>query len=1100
MNDYKYALEILEKEIKNIIKNSDIQDYIFEKLISELDKTIKTCDNTLNTYYHKKNTINDALKEIDSRYNNNTKVLQENNNLLNKKITDESITLIKEIKENINNLETTKNNTIKRFKEEQTNTTSQTNPLVYNHILKRNKILGQYALYKKNINKRYDSIVNKFSTKIEEKNQNDLAQNNKYMFRYNKANDSIINNFNECLKTSKEKLEQIEKRIITLKEDYDLKLLSLEKIFNTNVININKNLDLTISLNNNQFELEKNGIIAQQKENEEKNNILKSNIIKEFITNIEKNNEQIELLNKNTNNHINFYNKEYFFLIFNIDKEINSINKKNKEEELRIKNLIDEKKIILKKINKIIKKIKEHYKTQYDILQNKKIILEQIKNDEVKKNEYIEEINKVTFNNQLNILKYNFEYTLDSLKKENNIKIKELRSIYDKQRLDILKEYKLKQNEIQKNKEEVLYNINCIEDEIEYTNKIEQQVCINNKSQIDYQLEKNNIYNLLEIEKNKFLKEFNLSRLDLLSNKEDEIYNYHEFIEFSQRDKKNTLININIERSKIDFNHNKKIFSLEIDEEILNEDYNKKKNSLTFNDSITKVKSTSTYHSFNYRKEGLLNEFDLCKTLSHNLILYSYFICNSIGDYQLNETIISKLFKFIVFYIKEIINISHDNSISIISDQINYETGSKYSSLAQSIDEKYESDCKLTNIKKENIKNTLDNYNNAITKFYHEITLLENEKTSIIQKFKKEEISKSFYKKSISSIKQEIKRYHKLIDKNEILIEKFKKDYNRIPIILASFRYDTMNKKRKLQKSQDEEASILIKSSEDISYFYSNFEKAIYNISINDVSDYHTYIYNTSLLYKKLLHKSPTYIKEYYTIIENLTKNVTKKNNKLKKNSNKSFSNNLKAINKNYENRLFDIKHKIAVENNEYNDLVKESNKMIDETIEQYNKIYANKEYDYKKKCDEIDNLIIDNFNSYYSKINSTSSNIEFNISVINKKLDLLDLQNKKQNQNLTTYYITKKNNSLNDLNYKKKIIEQNFAYIPNNCKLQQKRIDLVLKNEITLYNQNKKECHNVFNNNIKNINKETIKKTNYNHNKILILNNILTKNRRHIK
>ncbi|MGM9971972.1 MAG: hypothetical protein ACI35W_06150 [Anaeroplasmataceae bacterium] len=1099
MNSYKDLIDKLNKNTYELIKKYNIPAKE-NKIISELNLLLASCNKEYSSY-HKTYIFNEnALKEEYENYLSKAASLRDDYDKSINKITNASINQINEIKEKINSEQANKALKITRFKEEQANTTSSTNPLIYNHILNRNKILGEYELYKKSINKRYYNIVNTFLSKLENDNQQTTASNNKFMFRYNKANDDIINSLNKKLDEQKKLLALNEDELLLLKNEYEKKIMHIETLFNNKVINLNKNLTLSKNLNTNQYDLEHQGLIEEENENETNLNNDKSKIIKEFITNIEKNNTSIELLNKNTKRHINYFTKEYYFELFKINKILNSYysNKKNYYEEIKV---LNKKKIVLKRnLNKVLNYINSHHRKKLFELQRKKIILESIKNNELSKNKHLMEMAKTTANNNYSILKLNFDYSMEKITKESNFKIMELRNSYDNEKLDIMKEYKIKQSELFITKEKILLEIALIEDEIKYTNEIENQVCINNKNQLDLILEKNNINALLEIEKNKFLSTHNIKKLEQLSNKENVIFAHQESLAFINRDRRNALLDLNIKRSEIDYNHNKKSYSTEIDEAIINEDYNKKKQSLQHNDSISKLKAKNFYDCFNYRKILIINEFNFCKSVLFYIVNFLYFINKEfINISSENEmSFINSLYKNINNISREIIDCSKSNIIYILNDQINYETGSKYTSLLESTNVKFENDCKAINYKKNNLQVTIDNYNSALREFYRNIANKESELTNSIQEFKKGEIDKITYKKAIYSIKAEIKRYRKLIDKNEILIEEFKKELNSIPRIIASYNYELMKKKRKIQRTQEEESSILFKAEEDIAFFFDNLKKYFINLNYSkNKEEFIIYKEASFANSKQFIHDMSQIIKDYYSVIENLSQNVKKKNTKLNKTNQIYYNNNLKVITNDYNNRIFDLKKRIDIENDSYNNSVKDNNKKGNEIIEKYLRLTENKKSEYKEKCDNIDDNIASLYNLYYSRIISTSLNANYNLKNVNKKISDLNKKNANQNQSLTTYYINKKNALNDEFNTKNQALNNSFYYIPLECKKEHKKLRVEIHNEFLNYNKDKKISHNILEANIKNIKHNTIKTNNINHNNILRLNRIITKNRR---
>lgn len=1106
MASYEEILNKIETSLRNDLANAELNDITLNKTYHILKESLTNCQKALASYKRNIAYCEDSIKTIisDFKFRNSENEKQHRETL--EKIENDSNYEINLINNKIASEEEIKENKILRLKQEQSNTTAQTNPIVYNFILKRNNILRQYELYKKSIDKRYDNLVNVFSNKNEKNIQAFTSSTNKFMFRYNKANDFILSRFNDKLKEYENNLKIIDEELKVLKHNNDKKLIESEKIFNSKVININKNLILSENLNKNQYELEKQGLDELKKEQDEETASAKSKIFKEFITTIEKINYKIDNLNKCYKNHINFHKKEYHFKIFKINQEINKyfiLKQKNKATpsiNKKIKALNKNKKLLLKTLNLKLNVIEKHHKKMLISLQQKKAIVEDIKNYEIEKLTIIDEINNAKLNNKYVQLKQNYEYSENKLKDEREYKVMQLRCAFDKEKVDLLCEHRINQSSLFLKKEAIIKDILDTTDEIEYTNKIEDQVCINNKAQVDSQLEKYNITTLLEIEKNKFLKESNNNHIDLLSKKEQINFEFNEKEAFFNRDKRIDLLNINIKRCKYDNDHNKIIYSADIDEVKINEEHKKKQELNKLNDTTAKLKANNIYSCFIKRKQQLVYEFDLCKSIIYNLTNFinalSYFLIGTTK--KLNTDSINNIFKDLYNNIISIILISKNNAIDIINMQINYETGSQYNELLNNITEKYENTCRLLKLRKNSLMTTIDNYNNASKQFYQNITSLENDERLQNEKYRNNEITKVQYKKFLTNIKPEIKRYYKLIEKNYIQIDSLKRGLNKIPRLLAGAKYDMMSSKRKLRRTQEEEASILINAIEDLKDFYNNLQDYFTNESnIHAFNILNDYITNASLPAKQYLKSTSTVIKNYYNIINNLTSTVTKKFNRLIKTNEETFNITNKDTEKEYKVRKNELQEKINNENNRYNLLVKQCNDEAMSMIVKYEREKQNNINERNKCIYLIDEEIEKSKEKYLSRMTSTSINISKTIENINKKIKISENNNQIQNRNLTTFYMNKRSKGLFNYNQKIDEINKNNTIIPEECKNHKKQLDKnqQLKNKI--YHKEQKLNDFKYEMLIKEQKKQLAHNTNINHNHILKINKQLTKSRR---
>jgi len=1120
MDKYKDIIEYIIKSLNQSFTDSSTNlDSEIDYLIRNINDSIKIATSELNVYTQKTLEItennklanDDYIEQISNNDVNHTRSL-------NKLTTDSKIDTEIET-ERINNLINTAGNKINSIKEQVLYNNSSTNPLIYNHMLKRDRKLREYDIHLANIDKKYNNLADTFTEANENNNNQTISSANKFMFRYNKANDTIIETMNNKVSNLDEQIKENNKLLEKLRMEHDSKLLPLETQFNNNVIKLDKDLELNRNLNKNQYELEKNELEQQINQSKTTANTKRNNSFKEFIASIDTLNTKIDLMNSNMTKHLDFYNKQYEL---DIQKENQAINDKleiiknsnDKNEISKLKKEIKQHKFNKFKLTTTLNKktafIKNKAKHKIDLLQSQKAIYERIKNNDAEKINAIESIEINNLENRIEVLKYNYDFETERLKRESDYKITVLRADYEKQKLDLNSEYRIEQNKINIVKNENQYKKNVNIDEIEMTKKLEEQNVNHNEHELDLELEKNNIETLLEIERNKTLFEFNKYKINSLIKKEHILFEYEQNKCFYERDKKNDLLTESISRTHIDLEYNNDLSRL-ITQKIEGlKEYKTKLINNEYNNANSLIKANNTYIQFNNRKDLIIAEFDLVSrvidsfmTPLHRLvstILSSSKILSNPTERQNFKNIVEKTIELLYGACVEFITIARRNVTSIINDQINYETGAKYASLFKSAEDQYQSNISIINEKRANITSTINNYNNTTKQFYINISNLENEKLENKRKLDKLLISKTEYKRKNNFIKNEIDRIENLIDKNNKQIEIFNKDLNAIPKQQAKYQYNLMNTKTRLTQEQKEEASILYDALKAFDEFFNIITNKLKNTIEQSKStslEADKFIEDISSLKSKYFKNRNSSLDFYDEVIKELTINVDAKYQKLLKQNMYANDENIKSIERDYEkfnNRMDEKNQELS---DDYSEKVKKSEEKCASIVNKYNKLFEENEKTFSNENEKIDRHTSNHEDNTYKLILSFDLNIHSNIDNHLAKNTYIKKRNESDNKNLVKTYVNRRKDITDSYNEELRELNYNYILIPNQCNFKKKEIENSFKEYNLEYNKIKRDYEYELDKYNKDMKHQAYKTTSPIHSQIIKYNSILSKSRK---
>lgn len=1108
-------LDIINNLNKNLSKISIKDDVFFEDYFKDIEEFSANAENELSLYIQKNNELNLSNDAIDKQTQEQTDAVKERYRRDISELNINTETEIRDLNKKIENEIITTNNLYKSNKDEKLLINSTTNPYIYKHLIDRNSNIEKYDLEKKNIINKYNEIVYEKTKAKNNTNRQTLSNNNRFMYSYNEASNNVIASMNNKLKEYQKKIDHINVLLNELRLDYDRTCLNIEKSFNRDVLTNKVYVKEIKHLLLEQYNEDRRKIAEEKSLNDEKNNQQRSNAVKEFAKQISSLNDRLDSLENNKRVHTFENSYIYDLNIFDYNTKIRNLKidmmKKpdhRKENNALIKKYNHAKKIEANRLKKKLKTIKMAYAEKFDAIDNEKILYEKIKNSQLDKLIHVLSIEDNAYHNKLHILQLKYDYDISKIDKHSEYEIKKYRCKYDEQKLDVTKDYKIKQTNLFEQKQTLIHEANLVQDEIEMAKKLNEQVIVNNKQKIDNVISKTSIEALLEIEKNDMLTAYNIEEKNIDIEKELKKYIYNEQKEFTERDRKNSIIDVNLEKATLTLEHNKTIFNLEKEKVNAKYEYETKMDEISNTENASIIRANYAAATFSNRKKKLLILYEtnakVITSLTNALhkLMAKFLNTRYSNNEMLNSYIDSfqKIIQCTFLALKKLFIIDKATTDEIIQAQINLETGAKYKSLFEALKRSYDEDIKEINDREQSFNKTIKNYNNGIRRFYTNISLLDSNLDIIKKKFYDNKLTKNEFTKQVLDIKNEHKRLQVLIDKNEIQIDVFRTQLERLPREKELVELIYNKKKNKLIKKQQDESSVLYSTLEALDNFFNHLNDGL-NTALNYIkpndftpSSYFKKVSNYLKYVVKVSNKSSD---SYLSIIENLESNFTNKYEKLLKQNNISYLTQSRLIGKKYLKQLDSINERIDEENDKFAEKLKDNQDKMKDVLEKYEKLADTQKNNYDNEITLLNNRKTNSYNHYYDTTTAIKQSLLQNVSNTRKNEERLENINKNNNKNLVKKYILHKSELEFETKKKFEDFKETKTLIPIEHRSHTKNLDHDFFEYSKLYNIDEHKSNINLHREIKSRNKEAARYSNEIHNKIIRCNLVLSKSRK---
>ncbi len=1046
----KSILKIIKSFTQEIMDNEPNKDSYLDEYFIALNDLYENAQAHLQTF----NTIVDGIEEsnkiIDASYKNQLEKIEDNIRRDKGYTRSNAIFEINNLENLISNEEVLNEKTIKKNNDEKLLTTSQTNPVISSHFRQRNATIEICNKNEKKITDTYNVLVNKMTKERDQRNLDIARDNNLFMNTYESASNNVIKSFDDKILIFQKDIDSIDDEIERLKSRYNHDCLEIEKRFNTEVIAFQQTAKAKTKILTDTYNNEKQNINNKREDQRNKNQDERSQVFKEFVHQIHSLNDKIDKFDADQKAHLYDSTLIYNLKIFDFDKQIRRINeqiykennRKNiKELNKQIHQIEDNKRketLALKLKSDVIKRF---YKPRLLDYSNRKIIYEDIKNQQLEKLNLITNIEDNAHHNKLAMLQLQYDYDVETINRETEKKIHELRTAYDQEKIKINEIYKISLTKLYIKKQEFINNVNLAQNELELAKRLNKLVNENAKKILENKISRSSTEALLEIEKNDILREYNSQYIKNQIDKEKALYDYNEQNEFLHRDKKNQSVDFATERSRLALTHNKAIYSFQIELEVLKEEYINNLRSTKYSELITTASANNTYTLFTNRKKIILALYNTSKDLILDIIKTLQFISKKTASVRVT----TQTTPYYIKTLREIYNITNlacckildtvqKYVLSLIDDQINFETGSKYQTRYNSLQTEFDTKFELLEDRKKDLQTTIDNYNNTNRIFYNSLGNVQSKLSSFNHRLKRGEITKIYYRRETYGLKTEAKRIHMLITKNDERIEKLQSELNKIPQKLEYIQKEYQLHKLKIQNEQKAESGAFFKGIQDIKDYFDNLKKGFANIT-NLVSsegvDYIKFIKKVEKVSGYYANRSNKLMLQFLNLINDLDTDISSRYDNLINKNQLSYDKQIKIIKRLYQRNTSKLNQSIENENNKYADLMKNHKERLEAEIKRYDDLIADNKNNYNKKVNDLNQTLHRQYEEYLVRSASTRQNILQNIYLHNKIEERLKDENSRDNSQLVKKYIGYKDMLIHSNNEKLLSFDLSIKNIP---------------------------------------------------------------------
>lgn len=756
------TLEIIDEfrtEYMKIIKDFSVideKDPITSIQLESLDNALTTWTATLKDSFVKNNKHKSDYEKRNqsalTKYQQKIKLLNDSLNKNIKNITKDYIDACQKLNQKIEIARKDTNYRIEQYEVELDYflATSEQNKIILTNDFEEAK--KRYDYQKDEAKESYLEIVRK---------NNEILKNIKA-----ELSTQYTENVDETLQSQAEEMEQLKKFV----EIQEMELATITSALENEKSNIKeKYRQESAKLNENikKINEEKNIIIDKAKSQYTKSindaNIEKENkkaiyqtqsqaLLKEFVTKINVIDENTTVIKKDFEKKINGIQREYYSDVFQktklfhhqleqiynatsaLDKYTNHlIRYKNKQHQFNISLIKKEKEIILFELTKDnTVKVLSNRNDKNFLEIDKNYAIKNINDQEQFDNKYYQENDNIygnDFNYTVKNANYRFSQQANLLRCQSQIRTKLLERNYDGISANYYKKIETIQNKI-----------NCYKLAIEVSSKLYRIILQYLEDMYNSHLHLEETSNLLEIEKNKLLKEYNqtqyehnvksitlakeygFKKIDLENQKAIEHKNLRTVLENIILEKNSVSTTYSIKREELN-EHFAKIKTQIInnnDLRVSKEDYvtNLLDNDVHYLENL--ISSYSTY--FDSYKRSYLNILGI-------LLKDNY---PNEENYHYLKSLLNKFLEVFLKFILEIILDYKAVITSVLDDKMDYIYTFKYKSSLDSLEEQHEKDITFIKEKKNEILDKIDSSNKTIENFRQKIYTLINDNEMLI--------------------------------------------------------------------------------------------------------------------------------------------------------------------------------------------------------------------------------------------------------------------------------------------------------------------------------------------------------------------------------
>lgn len=1015
-------IEDFKKDYKKIIEDFSIIDendpITFSKL-EYLKNALNSWTSTLNETFSKLNKeANEYNKKSNSFYNKYQQKIKVLNDSYNKNIKNINKDYVEAIEKLKSKLEITKKDTSYKIEQYE---------VEYNYFIatseqNKNILENDYNEAEKRFDYQKDELRESYLLIVEKRNEASEIIKNKLKDKYTLDKESIINSYNDNIKKIENLINIQEQELKNITTALENEKSGMKEKYRQESANLNENIKKIADEKNKIIDKARNEYNKSindaniEKENKKTNYQQKSQaLLKEFVTKINEIDETANLTKKEYEKKIIELKRQYYTNIYNqtinfhnqleqiykaspsFDKITNQLIKyKNKMHLINVNTLKKNQELIILDLTKenTIKSLRD--KNNKNFLEiDKNYSIKKINNQEQFDNKYYQE-NENFYANEFNYnvknANYKFSQQANLLRCQSQIRTKLLERNFDGISANYYKKIETIQNKI-----------NTYKIELDANKKINDLVLTYLEDNYKSHLYLEETSNLLEIEKNKLLKEFNQIqyKFNINSIKLLKDYGYKKIDIENQRAFEEKKIKIILENLILEKNITSTSYAIKKEE--LNENFSKIKTQIINNHDLEISKE-------NYFNNLLNNDIDYFETIitsnnqfldsfKRNFINVCHIILNDIypteENYRYLESFLNKLLEIFIHFLRKMqIDLSSNLDI-IITEKMNYVFDFKYKKSLESTKENYENAISEIKNKENEFLDKIDSSNKTIDNFRQKIYTLINDREMLLLNKNKKKLDSSV----IQTIKQtelKIRDYKEKIDNYSKIIKLCNDDIQNLRIDYIKKNKEYKSETLKINKMYNADISLYKDLKNKLKDLFNMFDKELINFNNNQIF---------AKVAKQLIIK-----------VNKLNNNLNKKINNFKNNLTTIFDLFVKASNK-------DINKRQALCSLDFNNYVKIFNIKYNKEMGEYKNEYHNIMLFHEKKIDDENRLLSEKLNLYKNRLNLCYSDYKMQNNYLESRLDI------DRNKFYASYYALNSNHERNVIYHQQLNIDKDNKY-----------------------------------------------------------------------
>ena len=1008
LNQFKQDYSKLIRDFSVIDENDPLTPFKLNYLTETLNNWVAILEESFSKHHL---LLENLAKQNQAAYN---KYCQEINGLseaLNKKIkqiTQDTITACNNLQEKIKESKQVNDYTIEQFEQDYNffYATSLQNKLVLDSDFEEAK--KRYDYEREEARDAYLDIVRKNNLILNSIKEALVTDYTASSLAFDEENKSLIRQLNTLIESKTKELNSLISALENERNNMKEKYRQESALLNGNIKKISEDKNIIIDKARSQYNKALNDSNIE-KENKRQDYQVKSQaLLRDFVTKISVIDEQTTHERKLLEDQTLKLKRDYYSMVYTktkvfhnqlekiytsststeLDKYTNRLIKfKNKQYALDIYFLKKENELKLEAITKNHTINLQQNRNNVNFLEiDKNYAIKNLTDEEQFDNKYYQEkadIIENDFNYIVKTANYRFNQKANLLRCQSQIRAKLLERNYDGIEANYYKKIESIQNKI-----------NSYRLEIKLTQELGDLVKKYEKETYTNNLHREEVENLLEIEKNKLLRnynedkyQFNLKNIEMLKN-----YGYKKIDLETEKALETKNLNIKLQKLLLEKNNVSTAYAIKKEEQ--DERFSKVKTQIFYNNDL-KLSKENYINNLNNNDIDYLTEvinsfnnfFDSFKRNFVNVVsIILKDITATLDNYHFLESLINSfLLIFLNLFSSAFTNL-YDEITSIISKKLDYIYEFKFKASLDSLNTDYEESVTKIKEQKSDILDKMDSANKTIENFRQKIyTLINDNEMLLINNKQSRRKLPAVVSETIKQNDLKIKEYREKIEDYTKINKMHEDDLIELNDRMAANTSSYQNELEKIKRMQTRDSLIYIEFKNQFVAFY---HKTIYAVSkLNKTTSSHvTNEKNLGKFIDSLQKKLIDLINSTKLELNNLfTEFVNENNNEahqIKAKCSKEYQDDIHKYNRQYfkANQSYQNEYQNAIQTHE--DRVNEQKLLIERTINHYDDLIAKALKDFEDDSNNVKEVfehLTDNFYaSYYALEDNNKKIIEF--------------------------------------------------------------------------------------------------------------------------